>query len=157
MINSFQQKLSWPCQTFHHLWEKTNFCNEPAKERGSRQHTTGLGLHACHQSHFSPSWMILGQLIGLSAYVGSVRSRSVMVTLLHASTCSCEIYIYIYIYTHTHSLCIYICRLCVPSPFSHVWLFVTLWNVAHQAPLSMGFSRQEHKSWLPCPPPGNLL
>lgn len=25
MINSFQQKLSWPCQTFHHLWEKTFF------------------------------------------------------------------------------------------------------------------------------------
>ena len=29
----------------------------------------------------------------------------------------------------------------VLSRFSHVWLFVTLWTVAHQAPLSMGFSR----------------
>ena len=28
--------------------------------------------------------------------------------------------------------------------------------VAHQAPLSMGFSRQEHRSGLPCPPPGHL-
>ena len=28
--------------------------------------------------------------------------------------------------------------------FSHVWLFVTPWTVAHQAPLSMGFSRQEY-------------
>ena len=28
---------------------------------------------------------------------------------------------------------------------SHVWLFATLWTVAHQAPLSMGFSRQENK------------
>ena len=27
---------------------------------------------------------------------------------------------------------------------------------AHQAPLSMGFSRQEYRSWLPCPPPGDL-
>ena len=27
---------------------------------------------------------------------------------------------------------------------SHVWLFVTPWIVAHQAPLSMGFSRQEY-------------
>ena len=32
---------------------------------------------------------------------------------------------------------------CVPSCFSHVWLFATLWTVAHQTPLSMGFSRQE--------------
>ena len=35
---------------------------------------------------------------------------------------------------------------------SHVWLFVTPWTLAHQAPLSMGFSRQEYWSWLPCPP-----
>ena len=32
----------------------------------------------------------------------------------------------------------------------------TLWTVAHQAPLSMGFSRQEYWSGLPCPPPGEL-
>ena len=35
-------------------------------------------------------------------------------------------------------------------------LFVTPWTVAYQAPLSMGFSRQEHWSGLPCPPQGNL-
>ena len=39
---------------------------------------------------------------------------------------------------------------------SCVWLFVTPWTVAHQAPLSKGFSRQESWSWLPCPPPGDL-
>ena len=32
----------------------------------------------------------------------------------------------------------------------------TLWTVARQAPLSMGFSRQEYWSGLPCPPPGDL-
>ena len=37
-----------------------------------------------------------------------------------------------------------------------VWLFATLWTVACQAPLSMGFSRQECWSGLPCPPPGDL-
>ena len=42
------------------------------------------------------------------------------------------------------------------SHFSHVRLFVMLWTVAHQAPLSMGFSRQEYWSGLPCPPPGDL-
>ena len=40
--------------------------------------------------------------------------------------------------------------------FSRVHLFETLWNVAHQAPLSVGFSRQEYRSELPCPPPGDL-
>ena len=41
------------------------------------------------------------------------------------------------------------------SRFSHVQLFATLWTVAHQAPLSMGFSRQEYWSGLPFPPPGD--
>ena len=36
---------------------------------------------------------------------------------------------------------------------SHVWLFATPWTVAHQAPLSMGFSKQEYWSGLPFPPP----
>ena len=35
-------------------------------------------------------------------------------------------------------------------------LFETLWTMAHQAPLSMGFSRQEYWSGLPCPPLGDL-
>ena len=42
---------------------------------------------------------------------------------------------------------------CVLSHFSPVQLFVTPWTVACQAPLSMGFSRQEHWSGLPSPPP----
>ena len=42
------------------------------------------------------------------------------------------------------------------SSFSCVWLFVTLWTVAGQAPLSIGFSMQEYWSGLLCPPPGNL-
>ena len=40
-------------------------------------------------------------------------------------------------------LCVYVCGQCL----SHV---------AHQAPLSMGFSKQEYQSESPCPPPGDL-
>ena len=40
------------------------------------------------------------------------------------------------------------------SVISHVWLFVTLWNVACQAPLSLGFYSQEYRSGLPFAPPG---
>ena len=46
--------------------------------------------------------------------------------------------------------------LCVLSCFTHVGLFGTLWTVVCQAPLSMGFSRQEYWSGVPCPPPGDL-
>ena len=51
-----------------------------------------------------------------------------------------------------------------PLPSTHVyacllscvWLLVTLWTVAHQAPLSTGFSMQEYQSGLPFPSPGDL-
>ena len=39
---------------------------------------------------------------------------------------------------------------------SCVWLFVTLWSVAQQAPLSIGFPREEYWRQLPFPPPGDL-
>ena len=42
------------------------------------------------------------------------------------------------------------------SRFSHVWLFAPLWTIASQAPLSMGFSRQEYWSGLPFPPARHL-
>ena len=45
---------------------------------------------------------------------------------------------------------------CLPSHFSHVQLFATLWTVACQALLSMGFSRQEYWSGLPFSSPGDL-
>ena len=45
---------------------------------------------------------------------------------------------------------------CVLSHFSPVGLFLTLFTVPHQAPVSMRFSRQEYWSGLPCLPPGDL-
>ena len=39
---------------------------------------------------------------------------------------------------------------------SHVQLFVALWTVAYQAPLSIEFSRQEYWSGLLFPPPGDF-
>ena len=41
-------------------------------------------------------------------------------------------------------------RVCVLSPFHHIWLW-DLMDCSHQAPPSMGFSRQEYWSGLPCP------
>ena len=47
-------------------------------------------------------------------------------------------------------------RACMLRCFTRARLCATLWTVACQAPLSMGFSRQEYWSGLPCPPPGDL-
>ena len=50
-------------------------------------------------------------------------------------------------------------KLYIMRELSHVcgvWLFVILWTVARQAPLSMGFSRQEYWSELWGPPPGDI-
>ena len=49
-------------------------------------------------------------------------------------------------------MCVCVC-VCTRS---HGWLFAIWWTVAHQAPLSVGFSRQEYWRRLPFPPPGDL-
>ena len=61
-------------------------------------------------------------------------------------------------------LCTYVCMIScsvvsdsVFSCFSRVWLCATLWTVVCQAPLSMGFSRQEYWSGQPFPSPEDLL
>ena len=57
------------------------------------------------------------------------------------------LYIYIHIYIYT----------CISAKSLQSCLtLATLWTVAYQAPLPMGFSRQEYWSGLPCPPPGDL-
>ena len=55
-------------------------------------------------------------------------------------------------YKYTY-ICIYTIHV---SHFGHIRLFAILWTTAYEAPLSMGFSRQEYWSGLPCPPPGDL-
>ena len=56
-------------------------------------------------------------------------------------------------YPESFSTCVHACVL---SCLSHVQLFVTWWTIACQASLSMGSSRQEYWSGLPCPPQGDL-
>ena len=55
------------------------------------------------------------------------------------------------IYCHPAYLT-YMQSLCVQL-LSRGWLFVTPWTIAHLAPLSMEFSKQEYWSWLPFPSP----
>ena len=57
---------------------------------------------------------------------------------------------------HVKSSACHLVHACVGSCFSRVRLFVTLRTLAYRASLSMGFSRQECWSGLPCPPPWDL-
>ena len=64
---------------------------------------------------------------------------------------------------YIHVLSWFVCRVCVcvcvwahTQLLSHIWLLVTPWTGACQAPLPMGLSQQEYGSGLPLPPPGDL-
>ena len=61
------------------------------------------------------------------------------------------------IHMYTNLIAFKVLLLLLLSRFSRVWLCVTLWIAAHLAPLSMGFSRQEHWSELPFPSPFKVL
>ena len=98
-------------------------------QRGGHEWVTSLSLSFFH------SWTIRMEfcfLLGLS-----------LVQNIHCSLNS-----------SIQSLCLFFCP--VLSGFSGVQLFATPWTVAYQAPLSMGFSRQEYWSGLPFPSPGDL-
>ena len=59
------------------------------------------------------------------------------------------------VYSH-YSVLLNVAMCMMLTHFSHAQLFMTLWTVAHQAPRSIAFSRQECWSGLPCPPLGHL-
>ena len=73
---------------------------------------------------------------------------------IHACVCMCAcINIHVCACMYTHKC---VCA-CVPSHFSCVLLFAASWTVTYQAPVSMGFSRQEYWSGLLCPPLGTHI
>ena len=99
------------------------------------------GLHMCKKLYCR----VYRLPIEDSCYVIIILCIHTWIILLHVPT---------WTYTLLHIL------LLLLSCFSCVWLFVTPWSVARQAPLSMGFSSWEllasNCSNLPCPPPGDL-
>ena len=65
--------------------------------------------------------------------------------------CLCLLICFVFWKLHIFRACVYLL-----SRFVCVRLFATVWIIAHQAPLSMGFSRREYRSGLPFPSPGGL-
>ena len=79
---------------------------------------------------------------------------------MFANTCSPKSHIYVLFYTNLFKFLTFrfldSWKKVKVKLLSRVRLFVTLWSEAHQAPLSMGFSRQEYWGGLPFPSPGDL-
>ena len=101
----------------------------------------GSELTAAPRSHQGHESTQQGKMLTLphSSYSESVLS-SVLIFSIALEPC------YVCVCVCVHAL----------SHFSRVWLFVTPWTVAHQAALSMGFSKQEYWSGLPCSLPGDI-
>ena len=87
-----------------------------------------------------PNWVRHGMLhAGSSAVLESSQGNSRLVTQP-----------LVWILRQSHA------RMCAQFTFSHVWLFVTPWTVACQAPLSIVLSQQEYWIGLPSLPSGDL-
>ena len=85
-------------------------------------------------------------------YTFNQSSLSFIVLFFFFFYCPFSSYFYSNLY-YIHSSTSFVCVL---SCFSHVQLFATFWIIDLQAPLSMGFSRQEQWSALLCPPSEDL-
>ena len=79
-----------------------------------------------------------------------------MIRSLNSDTSEMIIFSYAFLFYLFPVCSLFFLLLLELNGFNHDRLLVTLWTVAHQAPLSMGFSRQEHWSGLSFPPPGNF-
>ena len=79
-----------------------------------------------------------------NVYLESYNIQTFQVAMFHLIICLTFLHVFLWL----NSSFPFVCML---GPFSHVCFFVTLKTVAHQAPLSMGFSKQEYCSGLPFP------
>ena len=101
-------------------------------------------MHVFYHNYIYHIYMCIYIYIVSHSYIDHLQIYSILTYI---------IYIYSTILIYTKYMYI---SLIVVSSLSHVQLFAAPWTVAHQAPLSMGFPRQEHWSGLPCPSPGHL-
>ena len=114
--------------------ENINDCLR-SKFRGVKLRLTRLSTHTC----LTPKCMLV--LLELPSGHLGMKTKQISKLDVHFILCVC-----VCARARAHTL----------SHFSHVRLFVTPCTVAHRAPLSMEFSRQEYWSGLPFPSPGDL-
>ena len=105
---------------------------------------------SCFQSHVSLTYVSILSYISWTSFLWLWNPRDWMsgqqwVNSMCVCVCVCVcMHTHMHTHTHTHTVSKSCQSICDP------------WTVAHQAPLSMGFPRQEYWSGLPFPPPGDL-
>ena len=121
-----------------------------------------MDLHLERLEHVSDStWVILGTISMIQLFEQIVDARNYPKPFTHDSLINTAT-LWGRIYQHRFSDAIVSLLSRVSSMCMHTQslqsclILVTLWTVAHQAPLSMGFSRQVYWSGLPFPSPGYL-
>ena len=92
-----------------------------------------MWLSKFNMNHFNYFWMITGTHYESESFLMLLTRHVFQASHLLSSVCVCPL-----------------------SCFRHAQLFETIWTIARQAPLSMGFSRHECWSGLLSPPPENL-
>ena len=115
-------------------------------------HWRQILYHLSHQgSSWIPEWVVYPFFRASSRPRNWTRISYIAGKFLTSWVTKEVISIYIHIYTHTRT-CV-----CMLAKLLHcVRFFVTLWTITHQAPLSVGFSRQQYWSGLPFPSPRDL-
>ena len=115
-------------------------------------------------SAVKPSWApkLRCQSLLIALYLCNCTSHNCMAFMcwheyLSSILSSWPLISYLSLYLHTRHLlcsCVCVCARVRVCSLSRVQLFATPWTVSRQAPLSVGFLRQEYWSGLPFPPPG---
>ena len=100
-------------------------------------------------------WICQSEILTISFNIYIIGYKLYIIICILLTYIVYTYYIYIYIYIYILFMYIYIVSLHA-YVLSHVWPFATPCTVPYQAPLSMGFWRQEYWSGMPFPPPGNL-
>ena len=100
------------------------------------------GLHPLSEQYCFPSWPSAAKLLVMSDFVRPHRQQP---TRLHCPWDSPG--------KNTGVGCHFLLQCMKVKLLSRVWLFATPWTAAHQAPPSMGFSRQKYWSGVPLPSP----
>ena len=108
-------------------------------------HRTSLPMGFSRQE----CWSGMGHHVFLQGIFPTQRSNSHLLYLLHWHTGSLPLVPHI-------RVCVCVCVCVLVSPLSHVQFLVTLWAVAHQAPLSIKFSQARILEWVTIPSPGDL-
>ena len=93
-------------------------------------------------SHFLAEWSCLNNLTTMNVY--SIFKIGTLIQMFYQT-------VIWFCVTVSGIVCV-----CLISGFSRIWLCGALWTVVCQVPLSLGLSRQEYWSGLPCPPPGDF-